>query len=192
MVKLRAGRYLLFVLLILGMWQFGSGAWILLKAELAQHLIARAWQQTLVRQAPVKPWPWADTWPVARLQWRDEIDLYVLDGASAAALPFGPGLQRHGSLLLAAGHRDTHFAFLRRVNRGDRLTLTDMHGEKTVFQVRLRQVVDSRQASLRAAGAAPTLMLVTCYPFEALRAGGPLRFVVTATPQSNLHDPVTI
>lgn len=191
MVKLRAGRYLLLVLLISGMWQFGSGAWILLKAELAQHLIARAWEQTLIRQAPVKPWPWADTWPVARLQWRDEIDLYVLDGNSAAALPFGPGLQRHGSLLLAAGHRDTHFAFLHRVNRGGRLTLTDMQGKQTVYQVQARQVVDSRHATLADAGS-PALVLVTCYPFDTLRAGGPLRFVVTAMPQAGLYDPVTI
>jgi sortase A len=27
---------------------------------------------------------------------------------------------------------------------------------------------------------APTLTLVTCYPFDAIRAGGPLRYVVTA------------
>ena len=34
------------------------------------------------------------------------------------------------------------------------------------------RVLDARQQRLT---------LVTCYPFDALRAGGPLRYVVTAT-----------
>ncbi|GGI84258.1 class GN sortase [Shewanella gelidii] len=37
------------------------------KAHFAQFLIAQAWQQTLEDQQPHKPWPWADTHPVAQL-----------------------------------------------------------------------------------------------------------------------------
>jgi sortase A len=179
---------LVLVLLAAGVWQFGSGVWIYAKAQLAQYLISQAWQRTLLRQAPVKPWPWADTWPVARLQWRDSVDLYVLAGINGASLPFGPGMDdeiaesaRHKVVLLA-GHRDTHFAFLARVQRGDWLTLTDIHGHQQIFQVTGRRVVDIRRTTLAADAKGTELILVTCYPFDALRAGGPLRLVVTAVP----------
>src|SRR5688572_1545522 len=51
-----------------GLWQFGQGIYIHLKARLAQYLIADAWRKTLTGARAVKPWPWADTWPVARLE----------------------------------------------------------------------------------------------------------------------------
>lgn len=177
-------HWLLLLLLTLGGWQFGSGMWIHVKAELAQYLIARAWQQTLMRHEPVKPWPWADTWPVARLRWQEDIDLYVLAGINGASLPFGPAMEsrsRHNTMLIA-GHRDTHFAFLARIRRGDRLTLTDMQGRQAVFQVQAQQVIDSRDSSLAPVYDDPALLLVTCYPFDALRASGTLRLVVEALP----------
>lgn len=171
------------ILLTMGAWQFGSGIWIHAKAQFAHYLIDKAWQQTLVRHAPVKPWPWADTWPVARLRWRN-VDLYVLAGVNGAALPFGPGMDPHvrDKTRLIAGHRDTHFAFLARVRRGDRLILTDMEGRQTLFQVQAQQVIDSSSTPLPVSGEVPVLLLITCYPFDALRAGGPLRMVVRAVP----------
>jgi sortase A len=179
---------LVLLLLVAGAWQFGNGVWIYAKAQLAQYLISQAWQRTLLRKAPVKPWPWADTWPVARLQWRDSVDLFVMAGINGASLPFGPGMEdqiadsaRH-KVVLIAGHRDTHFAFLARVQPGDWLTLTDIHGHQQIFQVTSRKVVDTRRTTLAADAMGQELILVTCYPFDALRAGGPLRMVVTAVP----------
>src|SRR5256884_6616698 len=55
------------LLVALGAWQLGRGAWIQAKAWLAQSLIAHAWARTLSGERQAKPWPWADTWPVARL-----------------------------------------------------------------------------------------------------------------------------
>lgn len=181
-MRVKPQPILALLLLAAGAWQFGSGVWIYTKAQLAQHLISQAWQRTLVRHAPVKPWPWADTWPVARLRWRDSVDLYVLAGVNGASLPFGPGMDdrdRHRAILIA-GHRDTHFAFLARVQPGDRLTLTDIQDHRHVYWVTRRQVIDTRHATLVTDTARPQLILVTCYPFDALRAGGPLRLVVRA------------
>ena len=56
------------LLLALGLWQLGGAALIHGKAWLAQRLLDRAWAATLAGGHEVKPWPWADTWPVARLQ----------------------------------------------------------------------------------------------------------------------------
>jgi sortase A len=41
-------------------------------------------------------------------------------------------------------------------------------------------LVDSRTAVIRVEPGATALVLITCYPFDALAAGGPLRYVVTA------------
>ena len=66
-VTTRVITLLVVTLVLLGLWQIGSGAWIYVKAQLAQVLLQRAWAGTLAGQRDVKPWPWADTWPVARL-----------------------------------------------------------------------------------------------------------------------------
>src|SRR3989441_91271 len=80
------------LLVALGAWELGRGAWIQAKAWLAQSLIAHAWARTLSGERQAKPWPWADTWPVARLTVpRLGIERYVLAGADGAAMAFGPG-----------------------------------------------------------------------------------------------------
>jgi sortase A len=106
------------------------GAWILAKAELAQVLISRAWRAA----DKARPWPWADTWPILRLQApRLGVDLYVLEGGQGHALAFGPGRMRQpggaGAAILIAGHRDTHFRFLQALHSGDVLLLQDKQGE---------------------------------------------------------------
>src|SRR5258708_29171650 len=80
------------LLVALGTWELGRGAWIQAKAWLAQSLIAHAWTRTLSGERQAKPWPWADTWPVARLSVPPlGIERYLLAGADGAAMAFGPG-----------------------------------------------------------------------------------------------------
>ena len=49
---------------------FAGAGWIHAKAMLAQVLLERSWQARLAGgdAGAAKPWPWADTAPVARLQ----------------------------------------------------------------------------------------------------------------------------
>ena len=174
-------------LLAVGTWQLGWGVWIHVKAHLAQHLLQRAWARTLAGERDVKPWPWADTWPVARLTAPAHgADLIVLADASDRTLAFGPG-HAAGSALpgtvgtaIITGHRDTHFAFLARVRAGDALVLEMPGRPPAVFRVRETTVVDARTAVVASDDAVSVLVLLTCYPFDAVTAGGPLRYVVTA------------
>ncbi|MEQ8262080.1 class GN sortase [Pseudohaliea sp.] len=171
--------------LVASAWLLGGAAAIHGKAVLAQWLIARAWAQDAA-MGPARPWPWADTWPVARLEvpslGRTQ---YVLHGTSGQALAFGPGLDPAGAapgepgVVLLAGHRDTHFAWLASIAPGDRLQLTDRAGATRHYEVVRQRVLDSRAGPLRA-GLADGLVLVTCFPFDAVVAGGPLRYVVEA------------
>ena len=85
--------WLVLLLLSIGGWQAGHGAFIYGKAWLAQLLLEDAWRRTEVgASGPVRPWPWADTWPVARLEVpRLGIDEIVLAGGSGRTLAFAPG-----------------------------------------------------------------------------------------------------
>jgi sortase A len=56
------------ILALLGGVLVAQGAWIHVKALLAQILLERAFAASLAGGHTVKPWPWADTWPVARIE----------------------------------------------------------------------------------------------------------------------------
>lgn len=184
---MRIGRShgLLIALLVFSGWQLGQAGYIHAKARLAQHLLDGAWQRTLAGERRVKPWPWADTWPVARLRVpRLAVDLLVLDGAAGSTLAFGPG-HLSGSVApgepgnsIISGHRDTHFAFLQHLKEGDVLHLQDTDGRQWRYRVTRGEVFDARDHALSAGGASARLVLLTCYPFDALMPGGPLRYVV--------------
>jgi sortase A len=174
-------------LLLLAGWQLGSAGWIHVKALLAQHLLARAWSEAAATRVPQKPWPWADTWPVARLRVPDlQVQRYILAGTSGQALAFGPGMHEAfsgsaGNWTVLAGHRDTHFAFLQALEAGMLLSLELADGEMREYRVQSIRVVDSRHESLNPpAMADPHLLLVTCYPFTTAHANGPLRYAVVA------------
>ncbi len=170
-----------------GLWQFGAGVAIHAKAMLAQVLLERAWQRTRAGEAEAKPWPWADTWPVARLT-ATGLDgwVYVLADASGRSLAFGPGHVAGtaapgapGNSLIAA-HRDTHFRFLQVLAADGQVTLETADGKTQSFRVIDKRVVDTRRTQMVEPSDAPMLTLVTCYPFDAIAPGGPLRYVVTA------------
>jgi sortase A len=182
-----AGNVVVACLLCLGFWQLGQGAYIPAKAWLAQELMQRAWQRASLEDSRQAPWPWADTWPVARLKANaGDVDLIVLAGGSGRTLAFGPGHLSASALpgetgnSVIAGHRDTHFSFLRDIEMGDTLVIERFSGRKHLYKVVGIDVVDSRRGSLLLDTDVAILTLVTCYPFDAEEAGGPMRYVVTA------------
>jgi sortase A len=181
----RAG---LLLLLAAAAWHAGHAAWIEVKARLAQHLVRAAWQRTLAGERQARPWPWADTHPVARLVVPGQrVELFVLAGASGRTMAFGPGhvdgTARPGEAgnAVVSGHRDTHFAFLRRLREGDAILVERPDGVVRRYAVRGARIVDRRETWVASHDFDDTrLTLVTCYPFDAVRPGGPLRYVVTA------------
>ncbi len=175
------------LLLAAGLFQVGQGIWIHAKAGLAQLLLQRAWTRTLAGARQVAPWPWADTWPVGRLTVAHlGVDLIVLANASGRTLAFGPavlgspGTRADGPPLIVTGHRDTHFQFLARLAEGDLLVLTEASGASHRYRVRSLSVIDSRMGIPVPREVPGQLLLITCYPFDALTPGGPLRYLVEA------------
>lgn len=196
--RARASALLPACLLAAAALVIGKGAWIYAKAELAQGLLQRAWSRTVAGGKQVKPWPWADTWPVAKLEIPGARSSFiVLAGASGRTLAFGPGHLdgsappgSHGNCVLSA-HRDTQFRALSGLTRGDRVVVETSDRRRHEYRVVELAVVDRRDTAFLEGTPDEALTLVTCYPFDAVVPGGPLRYVVRAVavfPEGNRPD----
>ena len=165
--------------------------WIPVKADLAQHLLEKSWLRTLAGEPDAKPWPWADTRAVAILEIpRLGQRMIVLEGSSGRNLAFGPTLVNPTLLeettdRILSGHRDTHFSFLRDLHTGDVLRLRTSKGIRD-YRVGWMEAVDSREQQLIIDDSIDRLTLLTCYPFDATTTGGPMRWIVTALPESTM------
>ncbi|MBA55293.1 MAG: class GN sortase [Pseudomonadales bacterium] len=180
-------RRIALLLMVLAFWFLGESAYMTAKAQLAQYLLDEAWQKHLQDGQPHRPWPWADTSPLARLVFpQQDKKLVVLAGASGRNLAFGPAhlsasvQPGHTGVSVIGGHRDTHFAFLREVELGEQFLLQSRDGGLQWYQIVQIQVTDVRDSEISLQADEPVLALVACYPFNALDSGGPLRYLVIA------------
>jgi sortase A len=166
-----------------------NAMWIPAKAELAQFLLETAWLRALEGEADAKPWPWADTRAIAVLEIpRLGLREIVLEGSSGRNLAFGPTLVNATGIdettdRILSGHRDTHFSFLKELQTGDLLRLRTPTQTRD-YRVSWQEAVDSRQQQLVIDNNIERLTLLTCYPFNEPTTGGPMRWVVTALPES--------
>ncbi len=174
------------VLIAMGMAIAGRGIWIHAKALAAQILLESAFCESIQTGTPVKPWYWADTWPVARIAVpRLNESTIALKGASGQALAFGPGhldntpmAGERGTAVYAA-HRDTHFAFLKNIEKNDQILVTRSDGKTVSYRVNHMAVVRWDEAKIIPDSEGRHLVLATCYPFDAITPG-PLRYLVYA------------
>lgn len=194
-VRSRIINLVVILVVLLGSWQVAQGGYIKAKAWLAQYLLQSAWASTRAGGTRVRPWPWADTWPVARLRvQRLDIDRIILSGASGRTLAFGPGhipgtaLPGSAGNSVISGHRDTHFRFLQHLRPGDRIELTTARGARLGYVVVSAGVHDQDDLWLLDQGQ-ELLTLITCFPFDALLPGGPDRFVVRAVQLNGAGSP---
>lgn len=180
----RLRRLLALACAALALLSLGQAGWVHAKAAVAQVLLERAWQRSSGEAQPVRPWPWADTHPVARLHapslQRSQI---VLAGDSGRVLAFGPGwapasaAPGDAGTTVISGHRDTHFAWLAALRIDDPIRI-ETHAGRHNYRVREFRVVDADHERIALDDEA-SLLLVTCWPFDAV-ASGPLRYVVRA------------
>lgn len=185
-------KIIIIILFSTSLWQLASAGWIQGKAIIAQQLLNYSWNQALddlsndKKPKPHKPWPWADTWPVAKLIVpQHHVEQIILAGDSGSSLAFGPGHSFASATPNSAGttvisaHRDTHFQFLKDIKINETFYLQTAD-KTTRYHVYDLLVVDSRTYTIQTNTDNQTLVLVTCYPFDALTAGGSLRYLVFA------------
>jgi sortase A len=175
------------LLAVAGVLSVGEGSRIYLKAILAQILLQNAWSQTQNGQSQVKPWPWADMYPVAQLEVAAlDADMIVLAGSTGATLAFGPGYmlssarpgEDDNTVLVA--HRDTHFNFLKDIAIGETILLKTPDGKIHRYSVSEAEILHQSATHVLEREGIKALTLITCWPFDAIVPGGPLRYVVRA------------
>ncbi len=173
-------------LLLTGAALFGQGIVLTAKAEFAQVLLARAWDRAQEGETAPTPWPWADTWPVARLSVPAlGANAIVLAEAGGEALAFGPAhlavspAPGEAGTSIIAAHRDTHFAFLRDIAPGDEVVVERADGSLAYFRVTHTEIVHAQRSGIQPEGGPARLAMVTCWPFGAVTPG-PERYVVWA------------
>lgn len=193
-IKAPLRRGLVLLIITIACLLLFKGGYMQAKAHFAQFLIEQAWDKTLAQGGANKPWSWADTYPIAKMQFMLSQDgvrgdaLYILAGASGRNLAFGPAAIMSNSQMNAwgntviAGHRDTHFARLKGIKPGQFIALQDSSSREILYRVETIEIVAEDDTSLIGLHDNLQLTLVTCYPFESLGSQSRWRFVVVATP----------
>jgi sortase A len=178
--------FLIALLALTGLVLIGQGAFIHAKAMVAQVLLQRAFTETIKTGHTVKPWSWADTWPVARIEVpRIGASAIVLEGSSGQALAFGPGHVELSSeagepgVVVYSAHRDTHFRFLKDVKVNDLISVTRRDGQVFFYRVTHTSIVRFDNTGIDPRADGRQLILSTCWPFDAATPG-PMRYLVHA------------
>ena len=176
--------FLVFLLLVGGYFSY-QAIKIDLKAKVAQILLNHAWQQSLKNGEGAQPWPSFDGRPIFKLEIvKHQISQIVLDGTSGQSLAFGPGfhseshLPRMNGTTAISSHRDSHGNFIKNLIVGDEIHLQDLHKQWHYYIVNdffIINVHDQNQITNTKG-----LLLITCYPFNAITSGTPLRYIVSA------------
>jgi len=157
-----------------------SGSW------LKQALLARAWERSVAAGRHVKPWPWADAWPVARLTVPLlGIERYVLSAGDGAA---GLGARHMGGTALPgeAGNsvigslQGKDLAFLRDLPAQTTIEVESMDGHGHRYTVRYAQGLDPRDVWITKQEGPERLTLITCSPSGARRPSEDQCYVVSA------------
>ncbi|MFT6407276.1 MAG: sortase A [Arenicella sp.] len=163
-----------------------QGIYMDAKAIIAQGLIAHSWQQRTAASPPPKPWWWADTKAIAKLKVsRLGKEVFIMQDDSGESLAFGPGhlsasagISQAGHVMVA-GHRDSHFKFLGQLQLGDVIETTNSESITSRYKIDQLSILNADTEKLMLYQT-DRLTLITCYPFNGLVPGGPLRYIVDA------------
>ncbi len=185
--KILTIKKLIFIVIILaGSLNVGTGTYIYTKAQLAQYLLNSAWTKTATGLKQVKPWKWADTYPVAKINFKGfKKEYIILAGANGRTMAFGPGhlsstpLPGNNGNSVIVGHRDTHFKVLKNLDYGDVINI-QTQSKNLSYRVSTTFIIDQKQTEIMQNDGEELLTLITCYPFDSPHARGPLRYVVQA------------
>ncbi len=181
-------------LMAAGLALTGYGLMVPIKAWLSVHLLDRAWNRVLAGEEDVRPWPWMDSEPVARLiappidetEGGEGPSFVVMRGVSGPILAFAPGwheqtvLPGHPGTTLISAHRDTHFSMLQRIGKRDRFMIEDKEGKRSTYEVSEIVITHQPVLALSSHGGPSRLLLVTCYPLDRWRPDSRQRLVVVA------------
>ncbi len=169
--------------LLAGLWKLGGIGVMLGKAWLAPALLERALDASQGAGQPIRAWFWSDARVVGAVSLgQGQHQMPVLGDGRQRAMAFAPVTWMEGAARILVAHRDTHFEGLENVESGDLITYQSVGGETRRYFVQRIWTADKDALHVPDAGLAEGLLLITCYPFDAPRAGGRQRYLVWAVP----------
>ena len=185
-MKRKLSISLLALLLLAGGGYFSFQAIkIEVKAKVAQVLLNYTWNKSLKENKQFKPWSSFDGSPILKLEIpRYNISQIVLEGTSGQALAFGPSFHKESFLPSAnkitaiSSHRDSHGEYIKNLEIGDILKLQDLDKNWHTYKIEEFLIVNIKDAVT--INKRNRLLLITCYPFDAILSGTPLRYIVSA------------
>jgi len=180
-------KYFTLIFFMLGLVSLMSAFYIPAKAQLAQYLLEQSWNESQLNKSKIKPWPWADMYPVARMKIPSiNMDIIVLFGSSGETLAFAPGhigesvLPGNKGNSLISAHKDTHFQNLDKLQTGDAIFIERVDGKSFKFLVTNKNIVHTQKDKISLISEQAKLALITCYPLKGAYSNPDKRFVVSA------------
>lgn len=165
---------------------FAQGIYKEGKVIVTQRLLSFAWASHLQDGETHKPWPWAESGPIAQLSIAGQAPLIVIKGASARHLALAPawmvsssGFGQAGNSVVLADN-DRYFKQLKDVKLNSYLTLDTYPNLQLDYQVIATKIVNKKDLSALDVADQEILTLVTNYPLQSRISNSELRFVVIA------------
>jgi sortase A len=180
---IRAWRWAAGVFLAAGLLALGYVAYVVIEANAYQAIELRRFEHA--RTVPAAELPLVEGVPIGEIRIpRIGVAAMVLQGDKDPILRLAVGHLAETALpgepgnVVLAGHRDTFFRPLNRVQVGDVITLNTRDGAFT-YLVESTSVVPPGDLQVLQPTSQPTLTLITCFPFAYI-GSAPNRFIVRA------------
>ena len=156
-----------------------------IKAKVAQYLLNNAWNKTIETGDDYEPWPGFDGYPILKLSIpKFNLQQIVLSNTSGQSLAFGPSfhpetyLPKENKITAISSHRDSHGYYIRDLKINDFVILEDKEDNKFTYKVKNFKIINVEDKDLQFNKKNSQLLLITCYPFDAVISGTNLRYIV--------------
>jgi sortase A len=170
-LPLRWSSLLIIAIIGITIWQFTQGKEIYLKTWLSRALLHTAWVRTQASGRIVKPWPWANTWPLGRIYVpRLNMEQIILFNNSNNILSLAPTHTNSSVLPGYVGnsvlnvHRNIYFYFLKNLKPTDQMILESLNNGRSYYKVANIYVVDRTTIDFVKPTLDRRLTLISCYP----------------------------
>ena len=178
-------------LIILGLVGITKASLMPIKAIIGQHYLEVAWKESLKNNKLSKPWKSADFYMIGELRVpKLKVSRVILNSVSGEAMAWSIGqvtnLNRalDKQPIILAGHRDSHMQFMSELNIGDKIELTMSDGLLKTYIISGTEVSDKPEVALSTASLGrESLILTTCWPFNAIKSSGK-RYLIFANSTS--------
>ena len=166
-------------LIILGLVGITKASLMPIKAIIGQHYLEVAWKESLKSNKLSKPWKSADFYMIGELKVpKLKVSRVILNSVSGEAMAWSIGRVANFNHaldkqpIILAGHRDSHMQFMSELNVGDKIELTMSDGLLKTYIISGREVSDKPEVALSTASLSrESLILTTCWPFDAMKSG---------------------